>query len=58
MIPMFEMAGDRFYQITEPVYVYNTDTGNNDYQQRHKEQLVLTNLIRGKHQYQKLETLF
>lgn len=54
MIPMFEMAGERFYHITKQVYLYNTNTGNNDYQEDHKTQNRLYNSIRSKPKYKRL----
>lgn len=51
MIPMFEMAGKHFYQITEPVYLYNTNTGNNDYQLYHQQQRFIADLIERKQKY-------
>jgi glycosyltransferase involved in cell wall biosynthesis len=57
MIPMFEMAGNRFYQIIEPVYLYNTNTGNNDYQLYHQQQLFIAEMIQQKEKYTKLLNL-
>jgi len=54
MIPMFEMAGNRFYQITEPLYLYNTNTGNNDYQLYHQQQRFIADVIEGKEKYKPL----
>jgi len=54
MIPMFEMAGNRFYQITNLVYLYNTYTGNNDYQLYHQQQRFIADIIEGKKKYEPL----
>ena len=54
MIPMFEMAGDRFYYLTEPVYLYNTATGINDFMRHPKGQKEVSSLVQKKPPYKKL----
>ncbi len=57
MIPMFEMAGERFYHIEKPCYCYNTDTGINDYTQDKILQNKIYNIVRNREKYYKLKTL-
>ena len=45
MIPMFEMAGSRFFHITDPVYLYNTQTGINDFRTQPSGQKEVSLLI-------------
>ena len=57
MIPMFEMAGDRFHQITQPVYLYNTGTEINDFKRDRYGQKRISKLIQNKPPYQRLESV-
>lgn len=57
MIPMFEMAGDRFYHIEKQCYCYNTDTGINDYTQDKALQNKIYNIVRNREKYYKLKKL-
>ncbi len=57
MIPMFEMAGERFYQVTDPVYVYNTGTGIHDHQKNKQGQNIISNLVLNKKKYTRLDAL-
>ena len=57
MIPMFEMAGERFYFIEEECYGYNTNTGQNDYVRDLKSQNKIYNIIRNKKKYKRIENL-
>jgi cellulose synthase/poly-beta-1,6-N-acetylglucosamine synthase-like glycosyltransferase len=54
MIPMFEMAGERFHFIEEECYGYNTDTGQNDYVRDLRLQNKIYNIIRNKKKYKRI----
>ncbi len=54
MIPMFEMAGDHFYYLTEQLYLYNTDTGINDFIRHPKGQKEVSSLIEKKPPYTRI----
>jgi len=54
MIPMFEMAGNRFYYITNKVYLYNTNTGINDFLVDAQGQRDISSLILKKERYARL----
>lgn len=54
MIPMFEMAGNRFHHITDKVYLYNTKTGHNDFVVDAQGQRDISSLILKKERYTRL----
>ncbi len=54
MIPMFEMAGERFIKINEPIYLYNTGTELNDFRRDRHGQKKVSNLIKNRPPYQRL----
>ena len=55
MIPLFEMAGERFHCIEQPVYIYHTDTGAHDYQQDCSMQSKASLFARHRKQYHRLK---
>lgn len=58
MIPMFEMAGERFHHIEKDIYCYNTSTGHNDYRRNFSLQHKVYNLVRSKRKYTPLRKDF
>ena len=56
MIPMFEMAGERFHFIEREYYCYNTGTNNNDYIHSLKLQNRIYNYIKSKRKYRRIST--
>lgn len=57
MLPMLEMAQERSCCLSEPVYLYNTNTGSNDFQINRNQQQEIMNTIAQKQQYKRLEKL-
>lgn len=55
MIPMFEMAGERFFCIQKPVYIYNLNTGEHDFRQDPSTQSKASMFARQKKRYHRLE---
>ena len=55
MIPMMEMASERFKFIHENLYVYNNDNPINDYKVDHKKQYAVEMKIRMKEKYERVE---
>lgn len=55
MMPMFEMAGERFHFIDQTVYVYNVDTGQNDWKEDSSQQSKASLFSQQKKRYQRLK---
>lgn len=58
MFPMLEMAGHRSKFIPEVLYIYNTATPINDNKVNEALQMYLTQVIRTKEKYSKIDKLF
>lgn len=57
MLPMLEMAGERFKFIAEPIYLYNTTNPLSDFRIDRTLQVQLEKLICSKNPYDRLESL-
>lgn len=57
MLPLFEMSGEKFFHIKEDIYLYNTNTGANDYKEDPEMQTLMYNIIYGKRKYKKIRKL-
>lgn len=58
MLPMMEMAGDRFKFIPDILYLYNACNSLSDHLMSQELQFKLNAVIRSRQPYQKLESLF
>ena len=58
MMPMIEMAGERFKFIPDVLYTYNDTNPINDHKVSKELQRKIDIEIRGKKKYQRLEKLF
>ena len=57
MIPLLEMAGDKSKYINESLYVYNDLLATNDSNQNRQKQIDMSNYIRRKEKYKKIDKL-
>ena len=55
MLPMYEMASERFKFISEPFYVHNVETSLNDHKVNSRLQAAIDNFIRSKAPYHRID---